>query len=132
MYLTAEVVTRINMKESCTGGGNIPNTKSQMRKGILEYCILLILKYKKVYSNDILEQLKASGMEIVEPTLYTLLKRLIKEEKVSYIWHESPKGPPRKYYSITDVGRSALEKLDEAWMEMNRSVSGIRGGLDAI
>lgn len=120
------------MKESCTGGGNIPNTKSQMRKGILEYCILLILKYKKVYSNDILEQLKASGMEIVEPTLYTLLKRLIKEEKVSYIWHESPKGPPRKYYSITDVGRSALEKLDEAWMEMNRSVSGIRGGLDAI
>lgn len=120
------------MKESCTGGGNILNIKSQMRKGILEYCILLILKDKKVYSTDISEQLSASGMEIVEATLYTLLKRLVREEKVSYDWYESPKGPPRKYYAITEVGRRSLEALDEAWMTMNRSVSDIRGGADTM
>lgn len=105
---------------------NGPNIKSQMRKGILEYCILLMLKDKRCYVSDIVENLQRSNLIVVEGTLYTLLNRLRKEGKLTYEWEESPKGPPRKYYFITQEGESVLQLMSEAWDEISNSVNYFR------
>lgn len=84
---------------------NIENTQAQMRKGILEYCILLIISQKDVYVPDIINKLKESRMIVVEGTIYPLLTRLKNTGLLSYRWEESLQGPPRKYYSITESGR---------------------------
>ena len=88
---------------------NIENTKAQMRKGMLEYCIMLILKQRSCYANDIIRELKEADMIVVEGTLYPLLNRLLKERILKYEWQESTQGPPRKYYSLTLDGEEVLK-----------------------
>jgi len=99
------------------------NNKAQMRKGVLEYCTLLILKQADCYSTDILEKLKSAELIVVEGTLYPLLTRLKNMEWLSYRWEESTQGPPRKYYSLTEKGESALNELDKSWNELVESIN---------
>jgi PadR family transcriptional regulator PadR len=104
---------------------NLENTKAQMRKGILEYCILSILKQKEAYPSEILETLKNAKLIVVEGTLYPLLTRLKNDELLSYRWEESLSGPPRKYYTLTKIGNAFLEELDETWQELYVAVNEI-------
>lgn len=104
---------------------NLENTKAQMRKGILEYCILSILKKKEAYPSEILDTLKNAKLIVVEGTLYPLLTRLKNDELLSYRWEESLSGPPRKYYSLTKIGTAFLEELDETWQELQQAVNEI-------
>ena len=102
------------------------NVRAQMRKGVLEYCILCILSQKEAYASSILEELKAVGMLVVEGTLYPLLIRQKNQGLLNYRWEESPQGPPRKYYVITDKGRAQLEDMDAAWQEMVQSIATLK------
>lgn len=102
------------------------NIKSQMRKGMLEYCILLVLEDNRKYTSDIIERMQRSGLVVVEGTLYTLLNRLRKEGKLTYEWEESTKGPPRKYYRLTPLGKETLHYMSEAWNEIVRTVNILR------
>ncbi len=102
------------------------NIKSQMRKGMLEYCILLVLKDERKYTSDIIDKMRQSGLAVVEGTLYTLLNRLRKEGKLTYEWEESPKGPPRKYYILTPLGTEVLKYMSEAWDEIAFTVNSLR------
>lgn len=97
---------------------NADNSKAQMRKGILEYCILSILNQKDAYTSEIIERLKRAQMIVVEGTLYPILTRQKNQGLLAYRWEESLQGPPRKYYSLTDEGRDYLSQLDEAWNEL--------------
>lgn len=101
---------------------NVENTQAQMRKGILEYCILAILKKREAYPSEILDEMKAAKLIVVEGTLYPLLTRLKNAALLSYRWEESPSGPPRKYFAITDSGKEFLEKLNQTWSELNAAV----------
>ncbi|MCQ2120142.1 MAG: PadR family transcriptional regulator [Bacteroidales bacterium] len=102
------------------------NIRSQMRKGLLEYCILSILARKEAYSSAILDELKAANMLVVEGTLYPLLIREKNQGLLSYRWEESPQGPPRKYYCLTEKGRAQLGEMDAAWKEIVESLDNIR------
>ena len=102
------------------------NIRSQMRKGILEYCVLLLLNRQRAYPSDIINGLSEANLIVVEGTLYTLLNRLRKEGKLSYEWEESPKGPPRKYYFITETGKETLQEMSEAWDEIVENVNHFR------
>lgn len=104
---------------------DIENSKAQMRKGILEYCILSVLAGKDGYASDIIEKLKEAKLIIVEGTLYPLLTRLKNDGLLNYRWEESKSGPPRKYYTITDTGQTFLSELDESWKELVDSVNKI-------
>ena len=106
---------------------NTDNTKAQMRKGILEYCILGILSRSSAYAVDIINELRKAEVIVVEGTLYPLLTRLKNAGLLSYRWEESPQGPPRKYYELTAPGRSYLAELDQAWAELVASVNELRG-----
>lgn len=101
---------------------NTDNIKSQMRKGILEYSILFILDKEDAYAPSMIKILKDANMMVVEGTLYPLLTRLKNQGMLSYRWEESPQGPPRKYYSITPLGRQVLDELDATWRELSDSV----------
>ena len=103
----------------------LENTKAQMRKGILEFCILSILDKKEAYPSEIIEALKGAKLIVVEGTLYPLLTRLKNAELLTYRWEESPSGPPRKYYSLTKMGRAFLEELTGTWKELNTAVNKI-------
>ena len=105
---------------------NIDNAKSQMRKGMLEYCVMLLLRKEACYTSDIISRLKEAELIVVEGTLYPLLTRLKKDGFLCYEWRESTQGPPRKYYALTDEGKEFLQQLDEVWNGMERSVSVIR------
>ncbi|MGO1243567.1 MAG: PadR family transcriptional regulator [Sphingobacterium sp.] len=94
------------------------NTQTQMRKGILEYCILSIISRGEIYASDIISELKKAELLVVEGTLYPLLTRLKNNGLLSYNWKESTSGPPRKYYQITTLGREVLTKLDVTWKEL--------------
>ncbi len=96
-----------------------------MRKGILEFCILHVISRGEVYASDMLEELTASKIMVVEGTLYPLLTRLKNGELVKYKWVESSSGPPRKYYSITDKGKLFITRLQKTWDELVRSTSDI-------
>ena len=111
---------------------NVDNTKSQMRKGMLEYCVLLILNQKACYANDIISKMKAADLIVVEGTLYPLLTRLKKDGLLSYEWQESTQGPPRKYYVLTEEGREALQQMDLAWNELENTVHNIKGTSETI
>ncbi len=102
---------------------NVDNAKSQMRKGMLEYCVLLLLSHEASYANDIISRLKQAELIVVEGTLYPLLTRLKKDELLSYEWRESTQGPPRKYYALTPQGRTFLNELDGAWTELAHTVN---------
>ena len=101
---------------------NLENTKAQMRKGVLEYCILSILKNGEAYPSDILVKLKKSNLIVVEGTLYPLLTRLKNSGLLTYRWEESKLGPPRKYYSETAEGIVFLSALDETWKDLVKAV----------
>jgi len=105
---------------------NADNIKSQMRKGYLEYCILLILQKKAAYTSDIISELKDAKLIVVEGTLYPLLTRLKNSELLDYRWEESTQGPPRKYYEMTQMGSTFLKELETAWEEINEVVSKIK------
>jgi Predicted transcriptional regulators len=105
---------------------NTDNAKAQMRKGVLEYCILIILSQHDAYASDIINKLKESRMIVVEGTLYPLLTRQKNAGLLNYRWEESSQGPPRKYYSLTDQGRKFLNELDASWNELISSVSSLR------
>ena len=102
---------------------DVTNAKSQMRKGMLEYCILLILKRQAAYASDIIQQLKEADLLVVEGTLYPLLTRLKKDGQLAYEWQESTQGPPRKYYRLTAEGEAFLTELDLAWSEISNTVN---------
>jgi PadR family transcriptional regulator PadR len=106
---------------------DIENSKAQMRKGVLEYCILAILSEKESYPSDIIERLKQAKLIVVEGTLYPLLTRLKNDGLLSYRWEESTSGPPRKYYKLTEIGEKFLKELDKTWDEMVTSVSHATG-----
>lgn len=102
------------------------NVKAQMRKGILEYCILAILSREDSYAPKIIAELKQAEMIVVEGTLYPILTRQKNAGLLTYRWEESPQGPPRKYYMLTDKGRECLVSLDEAWGELVSQIQMIR------
>jgi PadR family transcriptional regulator PadR len=104
----------------------IENAKAQMRKGVLEYCILTILSQKDCYASDIINKLKESRLIVVEGTLYPLLTRQKNAELLSYRWEESTQGPPRKYYRLTDRGREFLNEMDASWDELVEAVNSIK------
>lgn len=104
---------------------NIENTQVQMRKGILEFCILHIISRGEVYASDMLEELTSARIMVVEGTLYPLLTRLRKAGLVDYKWVESSSGPPRKYYTLTDQGKEFLTGLDQTWDELVASTQKI-------
>ncbi len=106
---------------------NTANAKSQMRKGMLEYCVLLLLRRGACYANDIIKQLKDADLIVVEGTLYPLLTRLKKDSLLSYEWRESMQGPPRKYYSLTAEGHAALSEMDSTWQALSRTVEVLKG-----
>lgn len=105
---------------------NTDNTKAQMRKGILEYCILAVLSRNSCYAVDIINELKKAEVIVVEGTLYPLLTRHKNAGLLSYRWEESPQGPPRKYYELTEVGKIYLNELDKSWEALVESVNQIR------
>jgi PadR family transcriptional regulator PadR len=104
---------------------NIENTQVQMRKGILEFCILNIISRGEVYASDMLEELTSAKIMVVEGTLYPLLTRLRKAGLVDYKWVESLSGPPRKYYTLTSEGQNFLNGLDQTWQELAASTQKI-------
>ena len=101
---------------------NVENAQAQMRKGVLEYCILSVLQSGEAYPSEILDQLKEGKLIIVEGTLYPLLTRLKNSGLLSYRWEESKSGPPRKYYKLTMIGEDFLKELENTWNELANAV----------
>ena len=101
---------------------NIENTQSQLKKGVLEYCILSIIMNGEVYPSEIIEKMKSANLVILEGTLYPLVTRLKNADLLSYRWVESNSGPPRKYFSLTDKGKEFYLSLQQTWMEINTAV----------
>jgi PadR family transcriptional regulator PadR len=101
---------------------DIENVKAQMRKGVLEYCILAIISEKDIYASDIIDRLKTARLIVVEGTLYPLLTRLKNDGILEYKWIESTQGPPRKYYKLTEAGQQFLQELSKEWRELIFSV----------
>ncbi|GAB5538088.1 MAG: PadR family transcriptional regulator [Salibacteraceae bacterium] len=104
---------------------NIENTKAQLRKGILEFCVLALLKEKVAYPSELLSSLKEAELLVVEGTLYPLLSRLKNAELLSYRWEESKSGPPRKYYMLTKKGQAFYEELANSWGDLKMAVENI-------
>ena len=102
---------------------NIENLKSQMRKGMLEFCVLLLLRHKAAYASEMIASLKDARLIVVEGTLYPLLTRLKNDGLLSYEWQESTAGPPRKYYSLTPLGEQFLNQLSQSWREISETVN---------
>ncbi|MDF3077934.1 MAG: PadR family transcriptional regulator [Sphingobacteriaceae bacterium] len=101
----------------------VENTQTQMRKGILEYCILSIISRGEIYASDIISELKRAKLLVVEGTLYPLLTRLKNNGLLTYKWVESVSGPPRKYYVLSDAGKEVLKHLDTTWEELQYAVN---------
>ncbi len=114
------IVIHSNIKEM-----NVENTQSQMKKGVLEYCILAIIKRGEAYPGDITDEMRAAGMDILEGTLYPLLNRLKNADVLSYRWVESSSGPPRKYFSLTEKGERFYSLLEITWRELSSGVEAV-------
>jgi len=104
---------------------SVDNTKAQMRKGILEFCILLVISQGKTYASNILQELKKADLIVVEGTIYPLLNRLKDAGLLAYDWAESRSGPPRKYYSLTPQGAEFLKQLTNTWRMLDGSISAL-------
>jgi len=104
---------------------NIENTQSQMRKGVLEYCILSIIKRGEAYPGDIIDEMKSAGLQLLEGTLYPLLNRLKNAEILTYRWVESNSGPPRKYFRLTGKGEAFHALLATTWDELATGVEAV-------
>lgn len=102
---------------------NIENTQSQMRKGILEFCILSIIRRGEAYPSDIVDEMRACNLQILEGTLYPLLTRLKNSDMLTYRWVESNSGPPRKYFSLTPKGEEFYKELEATWNELANAVN---------
>lgn len=107
---------------------NVDNTQSQMKKGILEFCILSVIKRGEAYPSDIVEEMKLANMQILEGTLYPLLTRLKNAGMLNYRWVESNSGPPRKYFSLTDQGQLFYSELEKTWRELADGVERVING----
>lgn len=105
------------------------NTQTQMRKGILEYCVLLIISRGEIYASDIIAELKQAKLLVVEGTLYPLLTRLKNNGLLGYNWVESTSGPPRKYYVLTEDGKQILTQLDHTWQELAYAITTSQNGV---
>jgi PadR family transcriptional regulator PadR len=103
----------------------IENAKAQMRKGVLEFSVLLCIAGEELYASDILARLKGFDLLVVEGTLYPILSRLKESGMVSYNWVESKEGPPRKYYKLTDKGREVLGKLTDSYQDLGKSINSL-------
>jgi PadR family transcriptional regulator PadR len=104
---------------------NIDNTQSQMKKGVLEFCILSIIKQGEAYPSDIIEKMKTANFQLFEGTLYPLLTRLKNAELLSYRWVESSSGPPRKYFTLTEKGLTFYKELEHTWTELTNAVHAV-------
>jgi PadR family transcriptional regulator, regulatory protein PadR len=104
---------------------NIENTASQMRKGVLEFCILSVIKQGEAYPSDIIDKMKAANLNIFEGTLYPLLTRLKNAEFLTYRWIESNSGTPSKYFSLTEKGAAFYAELETTWNELSNAVKAI-------
>ncbi len=104
---------------------NIENTASQMRKGVLEFCILSIIKKGEAYPSDIIDSMKEANLHLFEGTLYPLLTRLKNADLLSYRWVESSSGPPRKYFALTEKGAAFYEELATTWQELADAVAAL-------
>jgi PadR family transcriptional regulator, regulatory protein PadR len=111
---------------------NIDNTQSQMRKGVLEFCILSIIKRGEVYPSDIIDEMKRANLHILEGTLYPLLTRLKNADLLTYRWVESSSGPPRKYFALTPKGENFYAQLNDTWQEMANAVNTITANGHAV
>ena len=111
---------------------NIENTQSQMRKGVLEFCILSIIKRGEAYPSDIIEEMKKANLNLLEGTLYPLLTRLKNADLLSYRWVESSGGPPRKYFSLTEKGAAFYKDLDSTWRQMADGVERVINGRETV
>lgn len=107
------------------------NTITQMRRGILEFCIVSLLADHDIYTAELINRLKEANLIVTDGTLYPMLNRLQKAQLLQYRWEESESGPPRKYYSLTDNGMAFLGQLDTAWQDMTGSVESIRRGRES-
>ncbi len=103
-------------------------SEAQMRKGMLVYCVLLLLKDGKVYSSEIIQSLRKAELIVVEGTLYPLLSRLAKDKFLAYEWQESEQGPPRKYYWLTDDGKRLLNELKTTYHRLHASINTLEKG----
>lgn len=101
----------------------LEKTTAQMRRGVLELCVLSVISDKEVYTSDIIDTMKEAELIVVEGTVYPLLTRLKNDDILKYKWEESSSGPPRKYYSLTEKGNEILKQLKESWNELNKSVT---------
>ena len=106
---------------------NIENTASQMRKGVLEFCILSVIREGEAYPSDIIDKMKGANLNIFEGTLYPLLTRLKNAELLTYRWVESVSGPPRKYFSLTEKGANFYKELETTWNELANAVKMLSG-----
>jgi len=116
------------MNESTEDLSMLSQAETQMRKGMLVYCVLLLCKNGKVYSSEIIRELRAAQLIVVEGTLYPLLNRLARDKLLGYEWQESEQGPPRKYYWLTDEGKQLLEGLGATYDRLNKTISHLEKG----
>jgi PadR family transcriptional regulator, regulatory protein PadR len=111
---------------------NIENTQSQMRRGILEFCILSVIRRGEAYPSDIVEEMKLSKLLVLEGTLYPLLTRLKNAGMLTYRWVESNSGPPRKYFSLTEKGITFYQELEDTWNELAFAVNALKNKKDSL
>lgn len=117
--------------KNTTDGSLMAQSEIQMRKGMLVYCVLLLLKDDKVYTSEIIRSLHQAELIVVEGTLYPLLNRLAKDKLLAYEWQESEQGPPRKYYWLTDEGKTVLSNLGNVYRKLHNSVIRLEKGTEA-
>jgi PadR family transcriptional regulator PadR len=110
----------------------IENTQSQMRRGILEFCILSVIRRGEAYPSDIVEEMKSSKLQVLEGTLYPLLTRLKNSGMLTYRWVESSSGPPRKYFSLTEQGVSFYKELEDTWNELAYAVNALKDKKESL
>ncbi len=111
---------------------NIENTQSQMRKGILEFCILSVIRRGEAYPSDIVDEMRAANLQILEGTLYPLLTRLKNADMLTYRWVESNSGPPRKYFSLTEKGNAFYQELESTWQELANGVKALTSKSESL
>lgn len=118
------------MDDTTTPESLVFQAETQMRKGVLVYCVLLLCKEGKVYTSDIITSLRAAELIVVEGTLYPLLNRLARDKLLTYEWQESEQGPPRKYYWLTDDGHALLNMLQKSYAKLHTSIKTLEKGKD--
>ena len=111
-----------------------PGAISQLRRGVIEFCVLALLRDGERYAFELVRTLgEADSLVTSEGTLYPLLARLRRDDAVETTWRESASGPPRRYYSLTPGGRDALERFGAEWRRFRDAVDGliVNDGKDA-